>query len=125
MMKPVNSEKIPLNPALPFSHSIAAGDHVFLSGQVGSGPDGKLVEGIQGQTEQVCKNIGAILEANGIGFDKVVKCTCFLSDINNFAAFNEVYAKYFTGKPARSCFAVKDLPVGAIVEIELIAYLGE
>jgi len=125
MIKAVNSEKMPLNPALPFSHSIAAGDYVFLSGQVGSGADGVIPKDIQEQTENVCKNLANVLEANGIGFENVVKCTCFLSDIANFAKFNEIYAKYFTGKPARSCFAVKDLPLGADVEIELIAYLGK
>ena len=121
MMKPVNSEKLPLNPALPFSHSIVAGDYVFLSGQVGSGPDGKLVEGIQGQTEQVCKNLCAVLEAAGTSIEKVVKTTCFLSDMADFAAFNEVYGKYFVGKPARSCVAAKQLPKSVLCEVEVIA----
>ena len=76
---------------------------------------------MEGQTEQVCKNLCAVLEASGTSIDKVVKTTCFLSDISHFAAFNEVYAKYFTEKPARSCVAVKDLPKGALVEVEVIA----
>ena len=82
----------------------------------GTGP-----EGIAAQAEQSCKNVGAILEAAGSGFDKVVKTTCFLADMGDFAAFNEVYARYFTTKPARSCVAVKDLPKGVLCEIEAIA----
>ena len=77
--------------------------------------------GIAAQAEQSCKNVGAILEAGGSGFDKVVKTTCFLADIADFAAFNEVYAKFFTSKPARSCVAVKDLPKGVLCEVEAIA----
>ena len=80
-----------------------------------------MPEGIAAQAEWSCRNVGAILEAAGSGFDKVVKTTCFLADIADFAAFNEVYAKYFTSKPARSCVAVKDLPKGALCEIEAIA----
>jgi 2-iminobutanoate/2-iminopropanoate deaminase len=83
--------------------------------------DGAMPEGIAAQAEWSCRNVGAILEAAGSGFDKVVKTTCFLADIADFAAFNEVYAKYFTSKPARSCVAVKDLPKGALCEIEAIA----
>jgi len=127
MIEIVNSEKIAMIPNAPFSQSIAAGDFVFISGQVGSDPaTGKIVEGgVQAQAEQAIKNLGTVLEANGISYTSVVKATCFLSDIKNFGAFNEVYSKYFTGKPARSCFAVKDLPMGADVEIELIAYRGK
>ena len=83
--------------------------------------DGAMPEGIAAQAEWSCRNVGAILEAAGSGFDKVVKTTCFLADIADFAAFNEVYAKYFTSKPARSCVAVKALPKGALCEIEAIA----
>ena len=83
--------------------------------------DGTIPEGIAAQAEWSCKNVGAILEAAGSGLDKVVKTTCFLADIADFAAFNEVYGKFFTSKPARSCFAVKDLPKGALCEIEAIA----
>lgn len=123
MIEIVNSEKIKMIPNAPFSQSIVAGDFVFLSGQVGSDETGKIVEGgIQAQAEQAIKNIEIVLNANGLGFESVVKATCFLTDIKNFGAFNEVYSKYFTGKPARSCFAVKELPMGADVEVELIAY---
>ena len=82
---------------------------------------GNIAEGIAAQAEQSCKNVGAILEAAGSGYDKVVKTTCFLAEIADFAAFNEVYAKYFTSKPARSCVAVKDLPKGVLCEVEAIA----
>ena len=80
-----------------------------------------MPEGIAAQTEQSCKNVGAILEAAGSGYDKVIKTTCFLAEIADFAAFNEVYAKYFTSEPARSCVAVKDLPKGVLCEIEAVA----
>lgn len=127
MIEIVNSDSIAMIPNAPFSQSVAAGDFVFLSGQVGSDPaTGKIVEGgVQAQAEQAIKNLGAVLEANGLSYASVVKTTCFLTDIKNFGAFNEVYSRYFTGKPARSCFAVKDLPMGADVEIELIAYRGK
>ena len=107
----------------PYSHAVAAGDLVYLSGQTPlDSATGKLAEGdIAAQTEQSCKNVGAILEAAGSGYDKVIKTTCFLADIADFAAFNEVYAKYFTSKPARSCVAVKDLPKGVLCEIEAVA----
>lgn len=83
--------------------------------------DGTIPAGIAAQAQQSCKNVGAILEAGGSSFEKVVKTTCFLADIVDFAAFNEVYAKFFTSKPARSCVAVKDLPKGVLCEIEAIA----
>ena len=83
--------------------------------------DGTIPAGIAAQAQQSCKNVGAILEAGGSSFEKVVKTTCFLADIADFAAFNEVYAKFFTSKPARSCVAVKDLPKGVLCEIEAIA----
>lgn len=126
-MKIVNSDKLPpVAPTAPYSHSVAAGDFAFLSGQVGTDANGQLVAGgLQAEAEQMCKNIEAVLEAHGVSFDAVVKATCFLSDIGNFAAFNQVYCKYFTTKPARSCFAVKDLPLGAMVEVEVIAYIGK
>ena len=100
-----------------------AGGFVFLSGQIGIDPTaGKIITSdIAGQTEQVCKNIKAILKKAETPMDNVVKTTCFLRDMKDFAAFNEVYAKHFPGKPARSCFAVKDLPAGALCEIEVIA----
>ena len=106
----------------PYSQGYIANGLVFTSGQIPVDPaTGTIPEGIAAQTEQSCKNVGALLEAAGSGFDKVIKTTCFLADINDFAAFNEVYAKYFTSKPARSCVAVKDIPKGALCEIECIA----
>lgn len=106
----------------PYSQGFVVGDFVFTSGQIPVDPaTGNAPEGIAAQAEQSCKNVGAILEAAGAGFDKVFKTTCFLADMGDFAAFNEVYAKYFTSKPARSCVAVKDLPKGVLCEIEAIA----
>lgn len=106
----------------PYSQGFITNGLVFTSGQIPVNPaDGSVPEGIAAQTEQSCKNVAAILEAAGSGMDKVVKTTCFLADIADFAAFNEVYAKYFVSKPARSCFAVKDLPKEVLCEIECIA----
>ena len=106
----------------PYPQGYAFGDLVITSGQIPVDPaTGAIPEGIAAQADQSCKNVGAILEAAGSGLDKVVKTTCFLADIADFAAFNEVYGKFFTSKPARSCFAVKDLPKGALCEIEAIA----
>ena len=106
----------------PYSQGFVVGDLVFTSGQLPVDPaTGTMPEGIAAQAEWSCKNVGAILEAAGSGLDKVVKTTCFLANMSDFAAFNEVYAKYFTSKPARSCVAVKDLPKGALCEIEAIA----
>ncbi len=127
MIEQVNSDGIKMMPNAPFSQSIAAGDYVFISGQVGSDPaTGKIVEGgVEAQAEQSIKNIGAILEANGLTYESVVKTTCFLTDISSCGALNQVYSRYCTGKPARSCVAVKDLPMGADGEVELIAYRGK
>lgn len=120
-MKVIATEKAP-GAIGPYSQGFIAGGFVYTSGQIPVNPaDGIVPEGIAAQTEQSCKNVGAILEAAGSGYDKVIKTTCFLADIADFAAFNEVYAKYFTSKPARSCVAVKDLPKGALCEIEAIA----
>ena len=107
----------------PYSQAIVAGGLVFTSGQIPINPVSGAVEAqtITEQTEQVCKNIKAVLEASGSSLEKVVKTVCFLSDMGNFAPFNEVYAKYFTGKPARSCVAVKELPKGVLVEIDTVA----
>ena len=106
----------------PYSQAYEANGFVFTSGQIPVDPaTGEIPEGISAQAEQSCKNVGAILEAAGTGFDKVVKTTCFLADMGDFAAFNEVYAKFFTSKPARSCVAVKALPKGVLCEIEAIA----
>ena len=106
----------------PYSQGWVVGDMVFASGQIPVNPaTGEVPEGIAAQTEQSCKNVAALMEAAGVTMDNVVKTTCFLADIAGFAAFNEVYAKYFTSKPARSCVAVKDLPKGVLCEIEAIA----
>ena len=110
-MKVVSTEKAPK--ALgPYSQGYVHNGMFYSAGQIGINPETDAVESdtIEGQTEQVCKNLAALLEAAGTDFDHVVKTTCFLSDMGNFAAFNEVYAKYFTSKPARSCVAVKTLP---------------
>lgn len=106
----------------PYSQGYEVNGIIYTSGQIPVNPaTGEIPEGIAAQTEQSCKNVGAILEAAGSGFDRVFKTTCFLAEIADFAAFNEVYAKYFTSKPARSCVAVKDLPKGVLCEIEAIA----
>lgn len=107
----------------PYSQAIKTGNLVFTSGQIAIDPATGNVEAttIEAQTEQVCKNICAVLEAAGSSVDKVVKTVCFLADMNDFAAFNGVYGKYFTGKPARSCVAVKTLPKNVLVEVDTIA----
>lgn len=106
----------------PYSQGYEVNGFIFSSGQIPVNPEtGEIPEGIEAQAEQSCKNVGAILEAAGVGYDNVVKTTCFLAEIADFAAFNEVYAKYFTSKPARSCVAAKDLPKGVLCEIEAIA----
>ncbi len=106
----------------PYSQGCIAGGFVYTSGQIPVDPaTGAIPQGIAAQTEQSCKNVGAILEAAGCSYANVVKTTCFLAEIADFAAFNEVYARYFTSKPARSCVAVKDLPKGVLCEIEAIA----
>ncbi|MBP7957322.1 MAG: RidA family protein [Faecalibacterium sp.] len=106
----------------PYSQGFVTNGFVYTSGQIPVNPaDGTIPAGIAAQAQQSCKNVGAILEAGGSSFEKVVKTTCFLADIADFAAFNEVYAKFFTSKPARSCVAVKDLPKGVLCEIEAIA----
>lgn len=106
----------------PYSQGFKVNGLVFTSGQIPVDPEsGNAPEGIQAQAEQSCKNVGAILEAAGTGFDKVIKTTCFLADMADFAVFNEVYARYFTSFPARSCVAVKALPKGLLCEIEAVA----
>ena len=106
----------------PYSQGWTVGDLIFTSGQIPVDPaTGAIAEGITAQAEQSCKNVGAILSAAGVGFENVVKTTCFLADMGDFAAFNEAYAKFFTSKPARSCVAVKDRPKGVLCEIEAIA----
>ena len=106
----------------PYSQGYEVNGFVFTSGQIPVDPaSGEVPEGIAAQAEQSCKNVGAILEAAGIGYDQVIKTTCFLADMADFAAFNEVYARYFVSKPARSCVAAKALPKGVLCEIEAIA----
>lgn len=106
----------------PYSQGYEVNGMVFTSGQIPVDPaTGNIPEGIAAQAEQSCKNVGEILKAAGSGYDKVVKTTCFLAEIADFAEFNEVYAKYFVSKPARSCVAVKDLPKGVLCEVEAIA----
>jgi len=109
----------------PYSQAIVTGGLLFTSGQIPLDPvSGNIeAEGIEAQTHQVMKNLKAVLEAAGTSFEKAVKTTCFLADINDFAAFNAVYAEYFTAKPARSCVEVGALPKGALVEVEVIAEL--
>ena len=124
-MKVVQTEAAPAAIG-PYSQAMVSGNFVFTSGQIPLSPESGQIIGstIAEQTEQVCGNISALLKASGSSIEKVVKTTCFLADMNDFAAFNEVYAKYFTGKPARSTVAVKALPRNALVEIETIAELG-
>ena len=106
----------------PYSQGYEVNGMIYTSGQIPVDPaTGNIPEGISAQAEQSCKNVGAILEAAGSGFDKVVKTTCFLADMEDFTAFNEAYAKYFVSRPARSCVAVKDLPKGVLCEVEAIA----
>ena len=110
----------------PYSQAVKVGGLVFTSGQIAINPASGEVEAktIEEQTEQVCKNLCEVLSAAGTSIEKAVKTTCFLKNMEDFAKFNEVYAKYFTGKPARSCVAVKELPKGVLVEVEVIAEIG-
>ena len=121
-LKTVSTEKAPAAIG-PYSQAIVCGELVFTSGQIPINPATGNVEAvtIEEQAEQVMKNLGAVLSAAGSDFTKAVKTTCFLANMGDFAAFNAVYAKYFTTKPARSCVAVKDLPKGVLVEVEVVA----
>lgn len=118
----IHTEKAPAAIG-PYSQAISTGELVFTSGQIALDPEtGAMVAGgVKEQADRACKNLAAVLEAAGSSLDKVIKTTCYLSDMADFAEFNEVYAQYFTGKPARSCVAAKALPKGALVEIEVIA----
>ncbi|MDD7348197.1 MAG: RidA family protein [Clostridiales bacterium] len=122
-MKKIKTENAPK--ALgPYSQAVVSGNLLFTSGQGGIDPaKGTLLEGLEAQTEQVMKNIEALLKEAGTDFSKVVKTTCFLKDMNDFKDFNEIYGRYFTEKPARSCVAAADLPGGFLVEVEVIAEL--
>ena len=110
----------------PYSQAVISGNLVYTSGQIAINPATNEIEAadIQGQTEQIMKNLGEVLSAAGSSFEKAVKTTCFLADMGDFAAFNEIYAKYFTTKPARSCVAVKTLPKNVLAEVEVIAEIG-
>lgn len=121
-MKQISTDKAPAAIG-PYSQGFVSGNILFSAGQIALDPaTGEVVgEDITAQTEQVMKNLGAILEAAGSSYEKTLKTTCFLADMADFAAFNEVYGKYFTGKPARSCVAVKTLPKNLLVEVEVIA----
>jgi 2-iminobutanoate/2-iminopropanoate deaminase len=123
-MKTIQTDKAPAAIG-PYSQAICSGGMVFTSGQIPLVPKtGSVIEGtIKEQTLQVIKNLAAVLEEAGSGLGNVIKTTCFLADMNDFAAFNEVYAEYFSGKPARSTVAVKQLPRSVLVEIEAVAEL--
>ncbi len=122
MLKKIATDKAPAAIG-PYSQGIIVGNILFASGQIAINPATGEIEGsdIVAQTEQVMKNIGALLEAAGTDYTKVAKTTCFLADMNDFATFNEIYAKYFAEKPARSCVAVKTLPKNVLCEVEVIA----
>lgn len=122
MINKISTDKAP-KAIGPYSQAILCGGMLYTSGQIALSPEsGELVgENIAQQTEQIMKNLSAVLEAAGTSFDNVVKTTCFLADIADFAVFNEVYGKYITSAPARSCVAVKSLPKGALAEVEVIA----
>lgn len=122
MINKVSTEKAPVAIG-PYSQAVVVGNLVFTSGQIPLNPETGVIEGenITEQAHRVCKNLKAVLEEAGSSLEKAIKTTCFLSDMGDFAAFNEVYAEYFTEKPARSCVAVKTLPKNALVEVEVIA----
>ncbi len=120
-MNVISTEKAP-GAIGPYSQGFEVNGLIITSGQIPVNPEsGEVPEGIAAQAEQSCRNVGAILEAAGSGFEHVFKTTCFLADMADFAAFNEVYAAYFISKPARSCVAVKTLPKGVLCEIEAMA----
>lgn len=123
-MEKISTEKAPMAIG-PYSQAIVTGNLVFTSGQIPINPETSLVdaEGIEAQAEQVMKNLGEVLRAAGTSYEKAIKTTCFLADMADFALFNEVYARYFTEKPARSCVAVRSLPKGVLCEVEVIAEL--
>ncbi len=122
MSQKIHTDKAP-EAIGPYSQAVVSGNMLYTSGQIAINPASGEVEAsdVEGQTLQVMKNLGAVLEAAGSSFDKAVKTTCFLADIADFAAFNKIYGEYFTSNPARSCVAVRDLPKGVLVEVEVIA----
>lgn len=121
-MKKIATEKAP-GAIGPYSQAVVSGGFLYTSGQIALDPTTGEIAGttIEAQTKRVCENLAAVLEAAGSSFDRVVKTTCFLADMSDFAAFNEVYGSYFTSKPARSCVAVKTLPKNVLCEVELVA----
>lgn len=125
MLKITNTDKAPAAIG-PYSQAVSVGDLLFTSGQIALDPASGDVVGttIEEQTTQVMKNISAILEANNVKFENVVKTTCFLANMSDFGKFNEIYGEYFISKPARSCVAVKELPKNVLCEVEVIAYKG-
>ena len=124
-MKTVHTDKAPAAVG-PYSQAKICGNLVFLSGQIAIDPATNTIKAqtIEEHTEQICKNIAEVLRAAGTSIENVVKTTCFLAEMSDFAAFNEVYAKYFVSSPARSCVAAKALPKGALVEVEVVAKIG-
>ena len=124
-MKKLSTDKAPAAIG-PYSQAVITGNLLFSSGQIALDPETGVVVGetIEEQTEQVMKNLGAILEEAGLGYGNVVKTVCFLNDMNDFVAFNEIYGKYFKNKPARSCVAVETLPKGVLCEVEVIAEIS-
>lgn len=118
----IQTEKAPAAVG-PYSQAIVSNGMVYTSGQIAIDPVTNRVEAdtIEGQTEQIMKNLAEVLRTAGSSFDKAVKTTCYLADMNDFAAFNEIYGKYFTSLPARSCVAVKTLPKNVLAEVEVIA----
>ena len=124
-MEKIYTDKAPVAIG-PYSQAMRVGNLVYTSGQIPLNPESSAIDAtdVEGQTEQVCKNLAAVLEAAGSSMDKVIKTTCFLTDMANFATFNAVYAKHFPSCPARSCVAVKELPKGSLVEVEVIAEIG-
>ncbi|MDE6091905.1 MAG: RidA family protein [Ruminococcus sp.] len=125
-MTKIHTEKAPAAVG-PYSQAVVSGGMVYTSGQIAINPATNTIEAvtIQEQTEQIMQNLKAVLEASGSSFEKAVKTTCFLADMNDFAAFNEIYGKYFTSLPARSCVAVKTLPKNVLAEVEVIAEVSE
>ena len=125
-MKKIHTDNAP-KAVGPYSQAVVSGGMLYTSGQIAINPATDTIEAvtIEEQTEQVMQNLKAVLEEAGTSFDKAVKTTCFLADMNDFGAFNGIYAKYFTSLPARSCVAVKTLPKNVLVEVEVIAEVGE
>ena len=123
-MKKIYTDMAP-EPIGPYSQGIKQGELLFVSGQLGILPDGSLASGIEKQTERAIANIGKILEEAGTSFENVIKTTCFLKSLSDFAEFNRVYGECFTGKPARSCVEVSALPKDALVEIEVVAFCAQ